>query len=214
MLVADTYLGTRDDPTVAERLRTADPLTVVVDDTERRRSRFRTTAECGREVGVVVARDLDDGDVLDADGTPVVVRLEPIEALVVDFAGIDVPATTAVQVGHAVGNRHWSLAVRGEEVLLPVTDDRERMEAAVRPLLAEGADVEYAVVSPTTFDDAGNAHGGHGHDHAHPPLDWTHWPRSRGQRGRRPLARRRGAPSYSNPRRCHARPSRRVRPWW
>lgn len=164
MLVADTYVGNLDDPEVAEQVEETEPLRIEVDDTERRRSRFRTTTEDGREVGVVVTRDLQDGDVLSADETLVVVRLEPVEAMVLDVADADVTATTAIEVGHAVGNRHWNLVVRDEEVLLPVAEGRDRMEAAVEPLVRAGVEVRFADVSPATFDGVG---GPTGHDHGH-----------------------------------------------
>ncbi|MFC7197205.1 hypothetical protein ACFQL4_25460 [Halosimplex aquaticum] len=73
MLVAEEFVGTLDDEEVAERAESGDPLTVAVDETERRRSRFRTTAADGTELGVVVARELRDGDVLSTGERLVVV---------------------------------------------------------------------------------------------------------------------------------------------
>lgn len=166
MLVADEFLGTVDDPDVAARV-DADPLTVTLDDTERRRSRVRTTAEDGTDVGIVVGREVRDGDVLLADDRPVVVSLEPVEAMVLDFDGVagDVvsTATTALALGHAVGNRHWDLAVEGTRAYLPVTEDRERMESEVRPHLPDGVIVGSDSVSPALFDDATPDHD-HSHD--------------------------------------------------
>ncbi|PSQ42942.1 urease accessory protein UreE, partial [Halobacteriales archaeon SW_7_68_16] len=93
MEVADEFLGTLDDGALAARVEADDPLAVTVDDTERRRSRFRTTADDGTDLGVVVARELRDGDVLDADGRPVVVSLASVEAMVVDFSDLADPDT-------------------------------------------------------------------------------------------------------------------------
>ncbi|MDT3437918.1 urease accessory protein UreE [Haloarcula sp. 1CSR25-25] len=182
MLVADTYLGHRDDDAIAEAVDASDHATVVLSDTERRRSRVRTETADGRDLGIVVARDLADGDVLEAeDGTPVVVELAAIEALVLDFADSDVSPTAALELGHAVGNRHWNLAVRGEEALFPVTESKTRMEATVAELLPADVPTRYEHVPPTTFDDSGaghthgdgdhdasdHSHGGGGHAHAH-----------------------------------------------
>jgi urease accessory protein len=184
MLVADTYLGHRDDDTVAETLDASDYATVVLSDTERQRSRVRTETTDGRDLGIVVARDLGDGDVIEADdGTLVVVELAAIEALVLDFADSEVSPTAALELGHAVGNKHWNLAVRGQEALFPVTDSKERMEATVADLLPEDVPTRYEHVPPTTFDDngvdhshgdgdhthddAGHSHGGDGHAHDH-----------------------------------------------
>lgn len=167
MLVADGYVGHRDDDGVAERLADADFETVVLSDTDRQRSRVRTETESGEDIGIVVARDLGDGDVLETDEGLVVVELARIDALVVDVAGADIEATAALELGHALGNRHWDLAVRDGEALFPVPDTRERMDATVAELLPDGIDTRYEAVPPTTFDDAGadHAHGDHGHSH-------------------------------------------------
>jgi urease accessory protein len=177
MLVADTYLGHRDDATVAEDIDTSDHATVVLSDTERQRSRVRTETTDGRDLGIVVARDLADGDVLEAEnGTRIVIELAAIEALVLDFADSEVSPTAALELGHAVGNKHWNLAVREREALFPVTDSKERMETTVAELLPADVPMRYEHVPPTTFDDGGvehtygdgdHSHGGAGHAHDH-----------------------------------------------
>ena len=168
MLVADSYLGHRDDPIVADRLAGADPHRVVLSETERRRSRVRTETADGRELGVVVGHVLADGDVLETtDGDLVVVELAAVEALVLDFADADVTPTAAVELGHTAGNRHWVLAVQDSTALFPVTESRERMEATLADVLPADVELGYEDVPPTTFDDA----GGHGHSHDHQHAD-------------------------------------------
>jgi len=180
MLVADSYLGHRDDPDLADRLDGGEYLTVTVDDTERRRSRVRTTAEDGTDLGIVVSRELRDGDVLDADGTLVLVSLAPIEALVVDFDGVEgstATALAALELGHAAGNRHWNLAVEGERAYLPLAEKRERMESEIRPHLPDSATVGTDDVSPALFDDGDDSHDEHSHGaggHAHSHGDGGH----------------------------------------
>jgi urease accessory protein len=183
MLVADEYLGRVDDPEIAGRVERGDSLTVTLDDTERRRSRVRTTADDGTgaddatDLGIVVGRELRDGDVLLADGRPVVVSLEPVEAMALDFGGVDGSATTAatlaLELGHAVGNRHWDLAIEGERAVLPVTEDRERMENEVEPHLPDGVTIGYESVSPALFDDGtpDHSHGTDGNAHSHGSAD-------------------------------------------
>jgi len=181
MLVADTYLGTVDDAALQRRLDREDTIAVTLDETERRRSRVRTATQDGTAVGVVVGRELRDGDVLDADGTLVVVSLADVAAMVVDVAdaaGAADDATSAIldvlRLGHAVGNRHWDLAIDGTRAYLPRTEDPERMEAAVRPLLPAGATITYEDVTPALFD-AARGTSGHdhsdGHPHGHGPED-------------------------------------------
>jgi len=168
MLVADTYLGHRDDPSVAGRLSASDPARVVLSDTDRRRSRVRTETGEGRDLGVVVARDLDNGDVLETrDDTLVVVELAATTALVVEFADAEVSTTAALEIGHALGSRHWDLAVRGTEALFRVTNSRERMEAVLADCLPDGASTRFEAVPPTTFDGSPN----HGHEHGHTDHD-------------------------------------------
>lgn len=179
MLIADSYLGHRNDPPVADRLADADPHRVVLSDTDRRRSRVRTETDDGKDLGVVVTRDLKDGDVLETEGGDlVVVELAAVEALVLDFADVDVPATTALELGHAVGNRHWNLAVRGSEALFLVTDSYQRMETTVEDLLPDGVTTYNETVSPTTFDDTGVDHShvddSYSHPHEHSDRSHTH----------------------------------------
>lgn len=173
MLVAEEFVGTLDDGDVASRVENSSHLTITVDDVERRRSRFRTTAENGAEIGVVVARELQDGDVLEADGTLVVVSLAPVDAMVLEFGDVAAPATGAVTgalaLGHAVGNRHWDLVVEGTRAYLPLAESRDRMEATISPHLPDGARIEYESVQPTRF--GGDTADGHSveDDHTHSP---------------------------------------------
>lgn len=172
MLVADTYLGSIEESALTERLESEAYSAVTLDDTERRRSRVRTTTDNGTDIGIIVGRELRDGDVLDADGSLVLVTLNPMTAMVLDISGVDGDAATvteAVTLGHAAGNRHWSLAVSGTEAYLPIADDRDRMEEEIRPLLPDGAMIEYRAVSPTLFDEgrrSDHGHGGDGHTHS------------------------------------------------
>jgi urease accessory protein len=173
MLVADRYLGHRSDENLAARLAETDPHRAALSDTDRRRSRARTETIDGRDLGIVVARELGEGDVLATeDGELVVVELEAVDALVVDLADATLSPTDALAFGHAAGNRHWNLAVRDGEALFPVPDTRERMLDAVADDLPDGVAARFERVPPTTFDDGGGpgAHADHGHGHG----DGTH----------------------------------------
>jgi urease accessory protein len=167
MFVATTYLGRRDDPGTAARLDDADEvLHVVLSDTERRRSRVRTETADGRDLGVTVGRDLADGDVLETeDGHLVVVELAAVDALILEFGDADVGAVSALELGHAVGNRHWKLAIRGDEAVIPVPASTDRLESTIDEFLPD-VPRRYESVPPTTFDDGGVDHD-HGHDHDH-----------------------------------------------
>lgn len=172
MLVVETVLGNVEtDPELAARYeaRPGEEIEeVVLDDRERRRSRFRTTTEAGTELGVVVGSDqrLQPGDVLvDDEERFVVVAFADREALVVRF---DAPGDTAAmaeaaQVGYRAGNRHWDLAVRGDEVLVGLGTDADRIVETVTDALPPGATTRREHVDPSVFDDA----PAHGHSHSH-----------------------------------------------
>ena len=167
MQVYDTYVGNVGDEELAVEGQTE---TVTVNDEQRRRSRFRVETDEGTEVGVVIPRCLREGDVLatEGDGPALVVALDPIEAVVVDLADADAPLTSGVALGHAAGNRHWDMAVRGEAVLFPAPGSAERVQATLGEHLPDGAITRREAVSPALFDGGGPGHGGgHGHDHGH-----------------------------------------------
>jgi urease accessory protein len=163
MLLAETYVGHRDDESVAAAFDTGDCHRVVLTDTERRRSRVRTETVDGRDIGIVIGRELADGDVLQTEGgASVIVELASVEAMVIELEETDATTTVMVAFGHAVGNRHWEMATRETAVLFPVTDNRERMERFVKEEAPYGVTISYERVPPTTFDDGGP-------DHAHEP---------------------------------------------
>lgn len=183
MLVADSYLGHRTDDDVAAQLDETDPYHVVLSATDRRRSRVRTETDDGRDIGIVVARDLGDGDVLETEsGDPVLVELAAVAAAVVAFEGANVDPTTALQVGHALGNRHRDVAVRDGEVVVAVADSRERTERTLIELCPEDVAIGFESVSPALFD--GGPDHRHGHDHADGTHAHSHGPRSLGEGGR------------------------------
>jgi urease accessory protein len=172
MLVADSRLGHRGEPAVADRLANEGSERVVLSDTDRRRSRVRTETEAGRDLGILVSRDLKDGDVLEADdGTLIVVELEAVTALVLDFQQADVSTLTGLRVGHVLGNRHWDLAIRDGTALVPLSESRERMLTLVADHLPDGVETRFEAVSPATFDDVEPTPSANDHDHSHDGSD-------------------------------------------
>jgi len=183
MLVAEGVLGNvEDDPEFARQHEQRDDGQVEVvrlDERERRRSRIRTTTDAGTGIGIVVEDDrgLRPGDVLVADDDQlVVVEFADREALVVSFeAGGPAAMAAAARLGYRVGNRHWDLAARGDEVVVALGADGERVAAEVEAALPPGARTRRETVDPTLFDDvAGTQAHTHGHDHDHSPSEHTH----------------------------------------
>jgi len=146
--------------------------TVVLDDTERRRSRLRVTTDAGTDLGVLVDRpELVAGDVLMLDDDrAVVVAFEEREAFVVEFPAAEAAIETAIELGHRIGNQHWDVAVEGDTVSVPVEADRAIIEDVLGPYLPPDATTRYETVDAERFIEGGEADGeeaDHGADHEH-----------------------------------------------
>lgn len=147
--------------------------TVVLDDTQRKRSRFRTTTEAGTDLGVLVDRpELRPDDVLVLDNDfAVVVAFERREAFVIDLPS-ETATGVAIDLGHRIGNQHWDIAVEDDTLYVPMEADRSIIEETLGPYLPDGATIRYETVDAELFvegdDGPGHDHtnGGAAHDHA------------------------------------------------
>jgi urease accessory protein len=175
MRVVETVLGnieTDPDLEASYEERPAEEIEeVVLDEQERRRSRFRTATDAGTELGVVVESDrgLRPGDVLVNDEERfIVVAFADREALVVTFEAPEDEAAmaAAAQLGYRVGNRHLDLAVRDGAVLIALGNDGDRVAETVTAALPSGAETHREYVDPTLFDGTpAHGHGESGHTH-------------------------------------------------
>jgi len=162
--------------------------TVVLDDTERKRSRLRVTTDAGTELGVLVdTPELTAGDVLvREDDRAVVVSFEDREAFVIEFPS-ETATATAVELGHRIGNQHWGLAVDDGTLYVPVDADRAIIEEVLGPYIPDSATTRYETVdaerfvdgeSETDGDDSGHSHdhadSDHSHEHDHTNHDHSH----------------------------------------
>ena len=148
--------------------------TVVLDDTERKRSRLRVTTDAGTDLGVLVDQpELVAGDVLLIDNDrAVVVAFEERTAFVIEFPAAEAAVSTGVELGHRIGNQHWDLAVDGATIYIPVEADRTIIENVLGPYIPAEATTRYETVDAERFIDGGDDDatvGDHGvdHDHAH-----------------------------------------------
>ena len=148
--------------------------TVVLDDTERKRSRLRVTTDAGTDLGVLVDQpELVAGDVLVLDDErAVIVAFEQREAFVIEFPAAEAAVSTGVELGHRIGNQHWDIAVDDATIYIPVEADRAIIENVLGPYIPESATTRYETVDAERFIDGGNddtAAADHGvdHDHAH-----------------------------------------------
>ncbi|MFD1570643.1 urease accessory protein UreE [Halorubrum laminariae] len=168
----DGVIGNVDaDPELAEAVasheREGTLERVVLDDTERRRSRLRVATEAGTELGVLVDQpELTAGDVLLIDDDrAVVVAFESREAFVVEFPAAEAAVSTAVEFGHRIGNQHWDVAVEGDTVYVPVAADRAIIEDVLGPYLPPEAATRYETVEAERFIEEDEPEGSHEHEH-------------------------------------------------
>jgi len=173
----DGVVGNVDDPEIADAVaaheRAGTLETVVLDDTDRQRSRLRVTTAGGTDLGVLVDRpELTAGDVLVLDDDlAVVVAFERREAFVVDLPS-DVTASTAVELGHRIGNQHWDIAIEDGTLYVPVEADRAIIEDILGPYLPPAATTRYETVDAERFLDGDRPEHGDSshetdHDHRH-----------------------------------------------
>ncbi|TQQ80134.1 urease accessory protein UreE [Halonotius roseus] len=152
--------------------------TVVLDDTERKRSRLRVTTDAGTDLGVLVDQpELVAGDVLLLDEErAVVVAFEEREAFVIEFSAAEAAVSTGVELGHRIGNQHWDIAVDGATIYIPVEADRAIIEDVLGPYIPESATTRYETVDAERFiaGDADTAVADHGVDHDHDHGDDAH----------------------------------------
>ena len=158
--------------------------TVVLDDTERKRSRLRVSTDADTDLGVLVDQpELVAGDVLLCnDDRAVIVAFEEREAFVIEFPAAEAAVSTGVELGHRIGNQHWDIAVDGATLYIPVAADRAIIEDVLGPYIPAAATTRYKTVDAERFiddgDDAGGSdvdhdhagehrHGDHDHDHDH-----------------------------------------------
>jgi urease accessory protein len=171
----DGLVGNRfDDPELAETVKAHEAggtlERVVLDDTERRKSRLRVETDAGTDLGVLVDQpELSVGDVLVVeDDFAVVVEFEAREAFVIDLPEPTEPILMAtVELGHRIGNQHWDIAVDDGTVYIPVAADKAIIEDVLGPYLPSNAETWYETVDADRFVDEASTDHGHGSDHDH-----------------------------------------------
>ncbi|MCU4742446.1 urease accessory protein UreE [Natronoglomus mannanivorans] len=159
---------------------------VVLDETERKRSRLRVETDAGTDLGIVVDRPaLSAGDVLACeDDRMIVVALEPREVIAVELPSPSLETTAlAVELGHHVGNQHWDLAVDDRTVYVPLAADRHIVERVIRDVLPDASCRAETVAAELFVADSGVDHdhrpdraseGGAEREHGHSHADHDH----------------------------------------
>ncbi|HEV7896728.1 MAG TPA: urease accessory protein UreE [Planosporangium sp.] len=184
-MLIESVIGNVDEPDRLGQLQPAKIDNLVLDRWEAQKNRLRKATEGGTEVTLSLDRGsrLRNGDILywdRAGGTAIVARVELGEVMVVELGGLRTdPAEdvlrTAVQVGHALGNQHWPMVVKGARIWVPVAVDRAAMDSVMRTHAFRGVTYRFApgaeVAALLSPDEARRLFGGAGPaPHSHAPI--------------------------------------------
>lgn len=114
---------------------------ITLDQWAAQRSRLKAVGDRGNEYAIALKRrtTLRDGDVVSYNAEErqmVVIRLRLNDILEIDLGALanmdsETIISTAVELGHAIGNQHWPAVVRGTKVFVPMTVDRKVMQSVM-----------------------------------------------------------------------------------
>ena len=186
MEIVEKVLGNRADAAWAARLNGAFVDWLELSQWDAQKNRLRKETEGGRSMAVALERgeSLRDGDVLEwdeASRSAVVCRIRLCPVMAVDLMGlaalgVESAVSSAVRLGHALGNQHWPAVVKKGVVYVPMTADEKVMSAVMDT--HDIAGVTYAFLSGESvydllsgeearllFGGAESPLSGHGHHH-------------------------------------------------
>ena len=144
---------------------------VVLETSDRRKSRLRVETDAGTDLGILVDQpELSAGDVLFVDDDhAALIEFEEIEAFVIELPeATESTLLATAELGHRIGNQHWDLAVEAGTLYVPVEADRSIIETVLGEYLPAGAETRYETVAAEQFVDGEMMDHGHAdHDHSH-----------------------------------------------
>ena len=141
MRIYRNILGNIGEPQWSSKLGSADISHIELDQWTAQKSRFVAHDNKGEEYAIALKRGthIHDGDILDYDPESnriTLLRLRLNDIMVIDMGPLTrmEPQTiisTAVELGHAIGNQHWPAVVHGTKVYVPLTVDRKVMQSVM-----------------------------------------------------------------------------------
>ena len=142
MTIVESVVGNAHDPVWQAKLSGLRLDYLALDQREAQKTRFRKTSQAGVELAISVEREvlLRDGDVLlwnEAEGVAVVARIFLCEVMVIRLDGLlaaepEALASTAVELGRALGIQHCTAVAKGTQIFVPLTVDRIVMASIMR----------------------------------------------------------------------------------
>ncbi len=164
--LAETYLGNVSERAdLAQRVAQAKEnnccWNVSIELGDRTKGRILTHTATGQAVGIVKTRDwlLRDGDVfLSKNNYLVIISIQQQQVMTLQFeAGVSNWAIALVRLGHALGNQHWPIVVKGEVLYVALVSDAAAMESTLRTMTEtfaiEGLQIGYEFRSADNLED-------------------------------------------------------------
>lgn len=140
-MIYTEILGNIAEPQWAELYATSAVEHITLDQWAAQRSRLKAVGDRGNEYAIALKRrtTLRDGDVVSYNAEEqqmAVIRLRLNDILEIDLGALanmdsETIISTAVELGHAIGNQHWPAVVRGVKVFVPMTVDRKVMQSVM-----------------------------------------------------------------------------------
>lgn len=159
-MLADTVVGTADDPVYAGRIRHH----VAIGWGDAAKHRQLVTSDTGVEVRIMLPRGtfLCDGMVIADDGTAIVVVRRPAEpAIVVRFA--DNTGRALVMLGHLLGNQHAPVDIDETSLTAPLYTSPDAARAMLAELGVVGTVADAALAAHGWSATSADHHAGHHH---------------------------------------------------
>jgi urease accessory protein len=153
MILVSSIIGSTQDEHWKKEIENAVIDWLNLDQWQAQKNRLRAKTEGGVEVAFSLERNvhLHDGDILHWDAAErraIVARVELQDVLVIHLSellpqGREALARTCFELGHALGNQHWPAVVKGTDVYVPLTVDRNVMASVMKTHAFSGITYEF-----------------------------------------------------------------------
>ena len=153
MKIYTQIIGNTASPHWAEAMQSIEKEYIDLDHWSAQKSRLVATGSLGNTYAISLdrGRRLSDGDIIyysAEEGLAVVIRIALDEVMVLTLdpermGSVERLLTSAVELGHALGNQHWPAVVRGAQVFVPMSIDRKVMESVMKSHPIEGLEYEF-----------------------------------------------------------------------
>lgn len=151
MNILTQVIGNINNSEWQDKLRNLKIESIYLDQWTAQKSRFLATSDRGYEYPISLPRHthIHDGDILSFNpqtNSILVLRLILNSVLIIDLSRLKQKPTKeimrrCVELGHAIGNQHWPAVVKGTNIYVPLTVDKQVMLSVMKTHRFE--DIEY-----------------------------------------------------------------------